>query len=104
MKVWSVPRPLAAMWSHSIEPQAPHIGRGGWRSFAQPLQRWIGIVPFATASHHQALSWPMGGLMRPGFCGCAAAAPSLAAGRGWLGMNFSTRKVSQPTSSPLWSL
>ncbi len=49
-----------------------------------PAQRWIGSTPSsATRSHHQPLSWPIGGLMREGFGRHAASpaeSPSLALG------------------------
>ena len=105
VKLWSVPLPLAATWSNASEPHASHIGRGGWRSFWQSLQRWIGSTPsFDTAFHHQALSCPIGGFTRVGAAGCDAPPVSVAAGCGAsFGMNLSTRKVSQPTGSPCWS-
>ena len=81
------------------------MGRGGWRSFLQPVQRWIGITSsLATRSHHQPLSWAMGGLMREGFWATAASPPSLAGFCSWAGLNFSTRKLIQPRGSPSWSV
>jgi hypothetical protein len=60
--------------------------------------------PAAIPSHHHWLSWPRGGRRRRGFAGAAGLAPSFAAAAGWLGLNLSTRKVIQPSSSPCWSV
>jgi hypothetical protein len=50
------PRPLAAAVSQSNEPQAPHIGAGGWRSTPQSAQRWISKRPSAAPSQKKASS------------------------------------------------
>ena len=101
VKVCTVPRPEATTCPISRPRQRLHIGRGGWWSAPHPLHCWIGRTPCSTSCHHQALSWPRGARMRFGFAACAGPA-SAAAGRCW-GTNFSTRKVSQPTSAPSWS-